>query len=105
MASRTFALSRTRRDDNVLNAAPALHIERLSWSPASGRPRALDDVPLLRDITLDVGDGEFVGLIGPNGSGKSSLLHCAFRYTKPDEGTIWLDQKDIWTPAPPWGAP
>jgi iron complex transport system ATP-binding protein len=104
MASGTFALGRTRRDDNVLNPAPALHIERLSWSPASTRTRSFAGAPLLRDITLDVGDGEFVGLIGPNGSGKSSLLHCAFRYAKPHEGKVWLDQTDIWTASPRWVA-
>lgn len=49
-----------------------------------GSVRALDRV------TLDVGEGEILGLLGPNGSGKSTLLKVIARLTPPDEGTVTL---------------
>ena len=49
-----------------------------------GSIRALDGV------TLDVGEGEILGLLGPNGSGKSTLLKVVARLIPPDEGSITL---------------
>lgn len=49
-----------------------------------GSVRALDGV------TLDVGEGEILGLLGPNGSGKSTLLRVLARLVPPDEGTVLL---------------
>ncbi|AJP56417.1 histidinol phosphatase [Pandoraea vervacti] len=80
----------------------ALDIASLSWSPADlAGPNAS---PLLQSISLDVSRGEFVGLIGPNGSGKTSLLRCAFRYAKPQAGTVTLDGTDVWRASPRWSA-
>lgn len=45
---------------------------------------------LLRDVTLHVQSGEFVGLIGPNGSGKSTLLKSIYRALQPDAGVVML---------------
>jgi nitrate/nitrite transport system ATP-binding protein len=44
--------------------------------------------PVLRDISLDVGHGEFVSIVGAMGSGKSTLLSILAGLTHPDEGTI-----------------
>ena len=49
-----------------------------------GSVRALDRV------TLDLGEGEILGLLGPNGSGKSTLLRVIARLVPPDEGTVLL---------------
>ena len=46
---------------------------------------------LIQDISLDVNDGEFVGVIGPNGSGKSTLLKNIYKMLTPDSGEILLD--------------
>ena len=34
---------------------------------------------ILHDISLDIRNKEFVGIIGPNGSGKSTFLKCLYR--------------------------
>lgn len=53
-------------------------------------------VTLVDDATLDVGEGEVVGLVGPNGSGKSSLLRTAYRALRPSSGTVTLAGRDVW---------
>jgi biotin transport system ATP-binding protein len=50
-----------------------------------------DDVGVLEDVSLSIGDGEFVALAGANGSGKTTLLrHCNGLLT-PDSGTVLVD--------------
>lgn len=52
--------------------------------------------PVLRDITLDVSQGELLVVIGPSGSGKSSLLRCLNRLNDIDGGEILLDGRSIY---------
>jgi iron complex transport system ATP-binding protein len=54
------------------------------------------DRQILWDIDLEVIAKEIVGIIGPNGSGKTTLLRAVSRLIKPKEGTIYLDNRDIW---------
>lgn len=42
---------------------------------------------ILRDINLEINEGEFISIMGPSGSGKSSLLHILGMLDEPDEGT------------------
>ena len=49
----------------------------------------------VRDISLHVDRGEFVGLIGPNGSGKSTVLKNIYRGLTPDHGKIYLDGENL----------
>jgi iron complex transport system ATP-binding protein len=49
------------------------------------------DAPVLRDVSLEVPPGGFVGIIGPNGSGKTTLLRLLAGTRKPERGTVTLD--------------
>lgn len=50
--------------------------------------------PVLKNINLQIAQGEFVALIGANGSGKTTLAkHCNGLY-KPTAGTVWIDGVD-----------
>jgi branched-chain amino acid transport system ATP-binding protein len=48
-------------------------------------------VTVLRDVSLEVGDGELVALLGVNGNGKSTLLNCILGFVKPQSGRILLE--------------
>lgn len=50
---------------------------------------------ILKGISLEVREGEFVGVIGPNGSGKSTFLKNVYKVLKPDGGKIFLDGADL----------
>jgi len=52
-------------------------------------------VPVLTDITLDIGAGEFTALMGPSGSGKSTLLNLVAGIDKPDSGRLRVGGQDI----------
>jgi ABC-type Fe3+/spermidine/putrescine transport system ATPase subunit len=54
----------------------------------------------LRDIALDVAEGEYFVLLGPTGAGKTVLLECLVGIHRPEAGTIRLDGCDV-TQAPP----
>ncbi|SCI00809.1 ABC transporter ATP-binding protein [Romboutsia sp. 1001713B170207_170306_H8] len=56
---------------------------------------SIDKKEILKDISLEVPKGAFVGIIGPNGSGKSTLLKNIYRLYKPSSGSIFLDNKDL----------
>jgi iron complex transport system ATP-binding protein len=50
---------------------------------------------VLKDISLEVFPGDFVGLIGPNGSGKTTLLRLATRVLTPKKGKVFFRGQDI----------
>jgi lipopolysaccharide transport system ATP-binding protein len=59
-------------------------------SEQSGKPDA-DYIWALKDVSLDVQQGEIVGLIGRNGAGKTTLLKILTRITKPTQGRADID--------------
>ena len=52
-------------------------------------------VEVLMDISLDIPQGDFLGLMGPSGSGKSTLLNLIAGIDKPDAGTLLVGGEDI----------
>jgi ATP-binding cassette subfamily B protein/subfamily B ATP-binding cassette protein MsbA len=53
------------------------------------------DVPILRDVTLEVKPGERVALVGPSGAGKSTMLKLLMRFYDVEEGAITVDGHDL----------
>lgn len=53
------------------------------------------DKHVLKNINMEIEDGEVVGLIGPSGSGKSTLIRCIDYLEEPTSGSVYIDGKDI----------
>jgi lipopolysaccharide export system ATP-binding protein len=47
------------------------------------------------DVSLEVRQGEVVGLLGPNGAGKTTTFHMVVGLTRPDSGSVFLDDQEI----------
>src|SRR6187402_1406882 len=52
---------------------------------------------VVNDVSVQVQQGEIVGLLGPNGAGKTTSFYMIVGLIKPNEGRIFLDEKDITT--------
>lgn len=62
--------------------------------------KSFDGVKVLKNINLDIKDGEIFSILGPSGCGKTTLLRMIAGFTDPDEGVIYLGNQDI-TKLPP----
>src|SRR5262245_17907531 len=70
-----------------------IRLEHVSKSYARG-------APAVNDVSLVVGEGEFVALVGPSGSGKSTLLKIVAGLSAATEGRVLIGGKDV-TNLPP----
>ncbi|HCO97694.1 MAG: ABC transporter related [Thermotoga sp. 50_1627] len=52
-------------------------------------------IKVLWDVSLNVGDGEAVGLFGPNGAGKTTLVNCVMGFLKPVSGKVLFQERNI----------
>jgi ABC-type oligopeptide transport system ATPase subunit len=75
---------------------PIIRVSSLNKS--FGRRRRLGGsapVPVLRDVTFSVAEGETLGIVGESGSGKSTTAYCLLRLLEPDSGSIVIDGTDM----------
>ena len=54
-----------------------------------------NDNVVLDNISLEIKQGDVVGIIGPSGTGKSTLLRCVNRLETPEHGTVTIEDKKI----------
>jgi putative ABC transport system ATP-binding protein len=72
---------------------PAIALDGVNLTLGRGAAR----VHILKDIALNIGRGEAVGLVGPSGSGKSTLLMVMAGLERPDAGMIQVAGEDLTT--------
>ncbi|MEI4803520.1 ABC transporter ATP-binding protein [Bacillus sp. FJAT-51639] len=73
------------------NPASLLKLDQVSKVYGEGET----EVTALHPITLDVKEGEFIGIVGPSGSGKSTLLSIAGALLSPSKGNIYISDQNI----------
>ena len=71
---------------------PVVAIDEVSVTFRSGRGRP--DIQALREVSLDLHDGEALGLLGRSGSGKTTLLRCLLGLQRPTTGQVTIDGQD-----------
>src|SRR5438445_2355775 len=62
--------------------------------------KAFKEASAVSDLSLTVGDGEFVALLGPTGAGKTTTLRLVAGLEIPDRGSIRIDGRDVTGDAP-----
>lgn len=71
----------------VLSPTPALELRRLSMQ--------FGGVQAIRDVSIQVAEGELFALIGPNGAGKSTIFNCINGIYKPTGGNVFFRGREI----------
>ena len=62
---------------------------------ASSVSRSFAGIQALRDVSLELRQGEVLGLIGPNGAGKSTLVNILSGFDRPTRGRVLLEDRDV----------
>jgi ABC-type nitrate/sulfonate/bicarbonate transport system ATPase subunit len=80
--------------------APKIDVRHVSKTFHRFRGKVDSPVAALRDVTMQVQNGEFVCLVGPSGCGKTTLLRLMHGLLEPDQGQVIIDGERPATPGP-----
>lgn len=69
-----------------------IKIEHIEKSFADGETK----IPAVRDVSLEIREDIFYGMVGTNGAGKSTLLRMMAGTLKPDGGTVTIDEREVY---------
>jgi putative spermidine/putrescine transport system ATP-binding protein len=87
------SILRRMTQPSVTAAATAIRLE--------GLRKTFGEVQAVRDLDLEIADGEFFAMLGPSGSGKTTVLRMIAGFERPDAGRIVLSGQDV-TRRPPF---
>jgi ABC-type Fe3+/spermidine/putrescine transport system ATPase subunit len=60
-----------------------------------GISKAFGSIVALRDVNLDVHEGEYLSIVGPSGCGKTTLIKAIAGIVKPDDGDVYIDGRPV----------
>jgi len=72
---------------SAAGGAPLLALERVT--------KRFGGLTAVREVSLEVRQGDLLGVIGPNGAGKTTLFHVISGFYAPEEGRVILDGRDV----------
>lgn len=84
--------------ERLYSHQPLLRVENLkTWYPLRKGVfgRVYDHVKAVDDVSLEVYEGETLGLVGESGCGKTTLGRSILRLAEPTEGKVWFDGVDV----------
>ena len=70
-------------------------LRKHQYSPSTEAIKAAGLIPAIRDVSLDVHEGEILMIMGLSGSGKSTLIRCLTRLIEPTAGEVTFDGCDL----------
>ena len=80
--------------------APKLRVEHVSLRFAGSKGASIE---VIRDVSFDLAEGEFVSILGPSGCGKTSLVRIVDGLIVPQQGRVMIDGAPIAGPGPDRG--
>jgi len=95
-AERVFEIMDEPPEQDAENAEPLMQVrgevvfDHVSFGYEPG-------VPVLKDVSLHAHPGEMIALVGPTGAGKTTIVNLLTRFYDVDEGSIFIDGRDIRT--------
>lgn len=82
--------------DSDIDLSKGEHTLKLDHVTYTYSPGTAYEMHALQDVSLEIPQGQFVGIIGHTGSGKSTLIQHFNGLIRPTEGTITYDGENIW---------
>ena len=71
----------------------SIKLEHITYTYSPG---TVYEMHALKDVDIEIPDGQFMGIIGHTGSGKSTLIQHFNGLMKPTSGTVFYNGQDIW---------